>query len=202
MTDWTTVATLFVIAVTLWAFAGDALRGLIGRLGVSREHVIAIGAGARQVARLIRDALAWFGYRVIVGRPVPIVSSQPGGSAPDLAVAPPVAWADQSATTPVAEPSTPDNEALSVDAFSDLDNKVALAVARLIVESERKPFASGKVSEARAIEVVWRCTRSSREGSTYQDARALLQIHLAALRGEPEFYDDMIKRIEKEVLAQ
>lgn len=105
-------------------------------------------------------------------------------------------------TTPVATPSAPDNASLSVVEFSDLDNKVALAVARLIVESERKPFASGKVPEARAIEVVWQCTRSSRDGSTYQDARVLLQQHLAALRGEPEFYDDMIKRIEKEVSAQ
>lgn len=110
------------------------------------------------------------------------------------------------ATTPIATPTTPDNAPLPVaglvNDFSDLDNKIALALARLIIESERRPFASGKVPEARAIEVVWDCRRSSRDGSVYQEARQLLQQHLATLRGGPEFYDDMIKRVNEEIAHQ
>lgn len=200
MPEWiVNTATLVIVCTVVYAFFSEQL----ARLGL-RSLILGMVRGFRILAEFVIGGVAWFGYRVLLGRPVPdsvkLPDDEPSESAP-LSLPQP---AIENATTGIAMPSTADNGPLTVDApdneYSETDNAVALAVARLILESERKPFASGKVPEARAIEVVWRCTRNSREGSVYAEARALLQSHLTRLRGGSiEYYDDMIRRVETEV---
>jgi hypothetical protein len=109
-------------------------------------------------------------------------------SSSDSLLATPIAQHTRLPLQPVVMPNNDDNEALIVaDTVAEdeepdqVDRAVALALARLIVASDSKPFSQGRLGETRAIEVAFSCARSSDPSSTYQGARVLLKEALEEL---------------------
>ncbi len=121
---------------------------------------------------------------------------------PRHVIATAVAEPSQVPAKPIAIGQNEGNGALPVaesgNEFDELDIRIARAVARLIVASEKQPFTTGKIGETRAIEIVWQCRSSPKPGSVYQEARELLKRELAIQRGEIEYIGDMVARIERE----
>jgi hypothetical protein len=101
----------------------------------------------------------------------------------ESAVVPPVAAPPASDVAVIAKPQTSCNGPLRVaeDSAAVAERAKLAALAALITESRRKPFAQGQVPETRGLAILFGVSASSDPSSEYQRLRALLKAELARL---------------------
>jgi hypothetical protein len=156
----------------------------MGELSVAEVFILLAGCLLLLILSVLNDSrqqIRHFVSRIAdryIARTTPIMS--PDGDAEHAASD----LASQSATTAmsdvagVATPNNASNEALRIA----VERAKIEALAALILESERKPFANGKIAETRALNALFGVTPSSSATSEYQRLRTLLK---AALAGRP-----------------
>lgn len=133
-------------------------------------------------------AKAWI-WPLIVGRPVNHSDQPPPARAPVVmsndraedrpmwAVADPVATMTTPARQPIATPDNDDNAGLTDNAPATPIPSEAREIIRMQAKAEVvvKLLQSAKLTnKAEAIELIFECSRSSRAGSTYQQALAMV----------------------------
>jgi hypothetical protein len=192
-----------VVLVALWlALPGHVrtlMRGGVGPL------IHALADIVRRVARAVLPRIEWVAFQVVTGGPPPphdnptvnpsrsstthILSSSDDEDDDDRPELPQGQHPTRSSLPVIATRCPECNEALPV--AQDAEWAAAVALARLIRASQKKPFTTGEIGKARGIEIVWKTTRSGKEHSLYAEAGRVLDEALRFVDDEAAYLEDL-----------
>lgn len=183
--------TICLVLLALWTFIPRPFRAALR--GGLEPTVIALASVVRAGTRVAAHIITELAYRVLIGQVPPPRVKPPAHyvapidqDTPLEVVAAPVAAPPQEWLQPIAMPATADNDELRRNDQSAPIPPEARDIIRATAVEQGKAQAvaallkSGKLTDkAEAIEQVFQCKRNSRPGSTYMQARALVEPLLA-----------------------
>ena len=190
--DLTTLATIAVICVFLYAVIGDAIRNVLRRLGINPHVFALLWAGPH----MLWEGFVWVAYKVIVGREPPHSVKQSADPIPDDVPLIAAIEDQRSAQYPIATPQNTRNEPVVIaPAINELDE-----VERYLIERLALLVLAEKLTQTDAIKIGLGIAPGSRS-PRYQFARAALQAELTRLEAKPELVGEMADRIKREEMT-